>query len=605
MASGNLQKGASYKPLAENLDPQTATLRQIVEAHANTLSADGKKSFISSFTGAKAQFAPIFKDYLDRPAVDFVETFADEESNPLVKVYEKNEKTNARRDMYSRVGAIEFHIQDQLQRTGALAELFPEGMPMATDRVIRPDKPQAKARRYTFNPGLMGEWLKKLDEYGQKNPQDIGIVKALEAQAHMGLRPGEIMNAPASALREPEKRSQAWGFFLDTDTPGVKMDENLNVAVGPRTYEIMQQALNVSSANDRNLFVNPDGSPIGKGQMTRVAKLIKVPGIMTDEQTGAKLDSLQEAYDLRRMWVTLALNEFPGQGNRVGAAQGRAVGAVTGGGGALKEYYSPSPGFYGKEATSVPFTIDEWLFEARVDELPERMQPPEGQRVSFKTDFTGPSLLPIFEDKDAPIQMGSLEAKTFAPKPKTEVIRPATKPVQTSEADRPLVQDGNIDANANTASLEADLESRGLSLNALLDAGDTAVEKVEEVVKKAAEKIPPSVAKKLPLVGAPFGYQLAKETAEDMGLPGPLPEIVGAAGAAAEVVSPIAPTDVEDISKGYAGTIQQMEKDRESILGRARQSRADQLAAQDAGFIDIDRGPEAASANQDQGFLSR
>ena len=77
MASGNLQKGASYKPLAENLDPQTATLRQIVEAHANTLSADGKKSFISSFTGAKAQFAPIFKDYLDRPDVDFVETFAD------------------------------------------------------------------------------------------------------------------------------------------------------------------------------------------------------------------------------------------------------------------------------------------------------------------------------------------------------------------------------------------------------------------------------------------------------------------------------------------------------------------------------------------------
>lgn len=605
MASGNLQKGASYKPLAENLDPQTVTLRQLVEAHASTLSADGKKSFISSFTGAKNQFAPIFKDYLDRPAIDFVETFADEETNPLVKVFEKNEKVNARRDMYSRVGAIEFHIQDQLQRTGGLAELFPEGMPLATDRVVRPDKPQAKARRYTFNPGLMGEWLKKLDEYGQQNPQDIGIVKALEAQAHMGLRPGEIMNAPASALRSPEKRSQAWGFFLDTDTPGVKMDENLNIAIGPRTYEIMQQALNVSSANDRNLFVNPDGSPIGKGEMTRVAKLIKVPGIMTDEQTGAKLDSLQEAYDLRRMWVTLALNEFPGQGNRVGAAQGRAVGAVTGGGGALKEYYSPSPGFYGKEATSVPFTIDEWLFEARVDELPERMQPPEGQRVSYKTDFTGSDLRPIFEDANAPIQMGSLEAKTFAPKPKTDIVRPTAEPIQVSEADKPLVQDGKIDANANTASLEADLESRGLNLNALLDAGDTVVEKVGEAVEKVVEKVPPSVRKKIPLVSAPFGYDIAKKTAEDIGLPGPLPEIVGVAGAVAEVVSPMTPTDVEDMSKGYAGTIQQMEKDRESILARARQSRADQLAAQDAGFVDIDRGPEAAPVSQDQGFLSR
>ena len=308
MAQKNLQTGASYKPLAKNFDPRTATLRQLIEAHANTLEESGKKSFLSAFTG-KTQFAPIFKDYLDRPAVDFVETFADDETNPLVKVYEKNEKVNARRTMYSQVGAIEFHINDQLTRVGALNELFPEGMPMATDRVVRPDKPKAKARRYSYNPGLMGEWLSKLDEYGKKNPKDLGIVKALEAQAHMGLRTGEIMNAPASALVRPEKRSASWGFFLDTDTPGVKMDENLNIAVGPRTYNVLQQALDVSPANDRNLFVNPDGSPIKKGDMTRVAKLIKVPGIMTDELTGNKLDTLQEAYDLRRMWPSTSFRD--------------------------------------------------------------------------------------------------------------------------------------------------------------------------------------------------------------------------------------------------------------------------------------------------------
>ena len=582
MASGNLQKGASYKPLAENLDPQTVTLRQLVEAHANTLSADGKKSFISSFTGAKTQFAPIFKDYLDRPAVDFVETFADEESNPLVKVFEKNEKVNARREMYSRVGAIEFHIQDQLQRTGALAELFPEGMPLATDRVVRPDKPQAKARRYTFNPGLMGEWLKKLDEYGQQNPQDIGIVKALEAQAHMGLRPGEIMNAPASALRSPEKRSQAWGFFLDTDTPGVKMDENLNIAIGPRTYEIMQQALNVSSANDRNLFVNPDGSPIGKGEMTRVAKLIKVPGIMTDEQTGAKLDSLQEAYDLRRMWVTLALNEFPGQGNRVGAAQGRAVGAVTGGGGALKEYYSPSPGFYGKEATSVPFTIDEWLFEARVDELPERMQPSEGQRVSYKTDFTGSDLRPIFEDKDAPLQMGSLEAKTFAPKPKTDIIRPTAEPIQVSEAEA-LPAPSKAKAGLNIGPTSASGE-----LSAYLDQNPevkTQLEKtglLDKFLGKTAKVLLGAAgletARQLITEPVATATEIGKEVLLERGLG------LGPGAAVGMIMQPteLASGELTDEERGFP-----ME------------------AVRDTGFVDIDRGPEAAPVNQDQGFLSR
>jgi len=585
MASGNLQKGASYKPLADNLDPRTATLRQFIEAHADTLGEGGKKAFLSSFTGAKTQFAPIFKDYLNRPAVDFVETFADEESNPLVKVFEKNEKVNARRDMYSRVGAIEFHIQDQLQRAGALTELFPEGMPLATDRVVRPDKPQAKARRYTFNPGLMGEWLKKLDEYGQQNPQDIGIVKALEAQAHMGLRPGEIMNAPASALRSPEKRSQAWGFFLDTDTPGVKMDENLNIAVGPRTYEIMQQALNVSSANDRNLFVNPDGSPIGKGEMTRVAKQIKVPGIMTDEQTGAKLDSLQEAYDLRRMWVTLALNEFPGQGNRVGAAQGRAVGAVTGGGGALKEYYSPSPGFYGKEATSVPFTIDEWLFEARVDELNERMQPPEGQRVSYKTDFTGPNLLPVFEDKDAPIQMGSLEAKTFAPKPKADIIRPTAAPIESSQLEEIRTKEPTIE-NPEPTSLQ-DLSPE-----------------LQEKLNKGGFDLEKFLGKSLKVLGVGAALETARQfVADPVATAGEIGREAVIEGAALAAKAPMAvagalPMILESSPAGAGSdVVPQEEQD---------QVRTDFLARQDAGFVDIDRGPEEATpANSNQGFLSR
>ena len=487
----NLQTGASYKPLAETLDPRTATLRDLIEAHASRSTVkDGAQTFVSAFTG-KTQFAPIFKDYLDRPAVDFVETFADDETNPLVKVYEKNQKVNPRRDMYSRIGAIEFHIKDQLTRVGALEELFPEGMPMATDRVVRPDKPKAKARRYSYNPGLMGEWLTALDEYGRKNPKDIGIVKALEAQAHMGLRTGEIMNAPASAFVPPAKRSASWGFFLDTDTPGVKMDENLNIAVGPRTYNILQQALGISQANDRNLFVNPDGSSIGKGEMTRVAKLIKVPGIMTDELTGQKLDNLQEAYDLRRMWVTLALNEFPGQGDRVGAAQGRAVGAVTKGGGAVKEYYSPSRGFYGKEATSVPNVMDEWLFEARTEELPAASRPPKGQRVSYATDFIAGE--PVFEPADAPVKMGDVSARYVEPTPKTEVIRPEgptpepvkTEPVKAGPS--PELQEQLDRNNLNLSDIIKSFGKKGLKVLAGAVGVETARQIVTEPAAFAAE----------------------------------------------------------------------------------------------------------------------
>ena len=527
MPQKNLQTGASYTPLAENLDPRTATLRDIVEAHANRSKAqDGAKKFMATFTG-KTKFAPIFKAYLDRPAIDFVQTFADDETNPLIQAFEKDDAVNARRNVYSKVGAIEFHIKDQLTRAGVLNEFFPEGMPMATDRVVRPDKPKAKARRYSYNPGLLGEWFVKLDEYGKNNPQDIGIVKALEAQMHMGLRPGEIMNAPASAFVPPEKRSASWGFFLDTDTPGVKMDENLNIAVGPRTYNIMQQALDISPANDRNLFVNPDGSPIGKGEMTRVIKLIKVPGIMTDELTGQKLDSLQEAYDGRRMWVTLGLNEFPGEGNRIGAAQGRAVGAVTKGGGAVKDYYSPSRGFYGREATVVPNAMDAWMFEARVDELPKAMQPPEGQRVSYATNFTTGS--PVFEPADAPITMGSLTAKFVAPTPKTEVIRPEgpgiePEPTAATETGKP-----ELAPDATAAEVYPDAHEK-------LGASDKS-NFLQKMADKAGRTLKTSAL-------AAFGA--AKLT------PGPLGDLIGAIGE--EALKDEAPLPMDDVVRASALT---------------------------------------------------
>ena len=602
MAPKNLQTGTSYKPLAENLDPRTATLRQIAEAHAARSKAEGgAKKFMATFTG-DTKFAPIFKDYLDRPAIDFVNTFADDEINPLVQAYEINDTVNARRTIYSQVGAIEFHINEQLQRAGALQELYPEGMPMATGRVVRPDKPLAKARRFSFNPGLMGEWLAKLDEYGRNNPKDIGIVKALAAQAHMGLRTGEIMNAPASALQAPEKRSAAWGFFLDTDTPGVKMDENLNVAVGPRTYSIMQQALDVSQANDRNLFVNPDGSPIGKGEMTRVAKLIKVPGIMTDHETGKKLNNISEAYDLRRMWVTLALNEFPGQGGKVGAAQGRAISTTAKGGGASDLYYNPSPGFYGQAATDVPNAIDAWLFDAQTQELPTRMQPPEGQRISYDTDFTSSQLLPKFEPADAPVTMGSLEAKVFAPKPKTDVVRPETTVAPSAAPTVAAPEPKSLDDLS--PDLQDKLKGAGFDLNKFLD----------RTLKVGLTAIGGAAAYEALRDPEGSGAAMARDTAMEAAmLAAKAPAAVATAATAIVDTSYQNIPTTEEEMRGLSRDIEAQGTDPGPFAGQdfiparevEEESPAEQMAriaTQDAGFLERNREPEAAPV-ANQGFV--
>lgn len=445
----NLSQGTSYTALPGDFDPEEVTLRDLVKAHADTLGSEsGKKDFIRAFTGKNTQYYFIFEDYLDRPAIDFVETFSEDAGNPLVLAYEKNKGVNARIAIYSKVGAIQFHIEEQLNRAGKLRQFFPEGMPLATDRVVRPDKPKAKARRYSYNPGAMGEFLDGLEKFAVDNPDQKGVVLALMAQSHMGLRPGEIANAPASALAIPEKLSAAWGFFLDTDTPGVKMNENLNIAIGGRTYNILQQALEMRPEGAENLFTNPDGSKVTTQQMTDVIKQIKIPGIMTDELTGERLDAFQEAYDLRRMWVTLGLSVFPGQGNRLGAAQGRAIGAVTKDGGSVKEYYNPSKGFYGDDSTVVPNKMDAWLWKARVLELPEDQRPPEGQRVSYTTDFiTNPT--PIYEDADAPIKMGDMTAKYVEPTTKVEVVRPEA--AETPKPSQPLTLKQLGQAISNTA----------------------------------------------------------------------------------------------------------------------------------------------------------
>jgi len=482
----NLQSGAKFTTLPELMDVQTSTLRDVIKAYEK---ASGSKGWSSTVIG-KGKVAEIFKPYLDEPAINFIDSFSDDDTNPLIKAFDTTDKVGSRRTIHSKFRAIEFTLQDQLKRQGSLVQLFPQGMPLASDRVINPDKPLPKSARYTFNPGKLGEFQVALENYAKANPQDIGVVNALFAQMHLGLRPGEIANAPASALRPPEKLSKSWGFYLDTDTPGVKMDNNLNIAIGPRTYHYMQQGLN---AGGQNLFVNPDGSPITTGDMTRVVKQIKVPGIMEDMENGVKLDALQEAYDLRRMHATTAYTLFPGQGDKVAASRGRAVGAVLKGAGAEKDYIALAPGFYAEASTDVPFAMDAWLFqEARALELGADI--PEGQRLSYDTDFISGNV--IFEDENSPVKIGNLNAKYVEPskKIKIEAVTPK-KPVSSEE----------IDIGFETASEKGVMASP--ELQDTLKRNNLDLEKVIASIKGVGK----TTLKAVPLAGAGLAYQGYRE----------------------------------------------------------------------------------------------
>ena len=144
-----------------------------------------------------------------------------------------------------------------------------------------------------------------------------------------------------------------------------------------------------------------------------------------------------------------------------------------------------------------------------------------------------------------------------------------------SAADKPLVQDGKIDVNANTAALEDDLSSRGLNLNALLEAGAELGKKGAKVLLGAAGL---ETARQLITEPVATATEIGKEMLLERGLG------LGPGAAVGMIMQPteLASGELTDEERGFP-----ME------------------AVRDTGFVDIDRGPEAAPTNQDQGFLSR
>ena len=208
-----------------------------------------------------------------------------------------------------------------------------------------------------------------------------------------------------------------------------------------------------------------------------------------------------------------------------------------------------------------------------------------------------------FSDKtiaSAAITVDPLASDTFVELSKTQM---ETQLLEAEAAKRTAQANMPPKPSKSTTAREPDMISSAEDLSPdtqkALGSGfdlDAFLGKTKDVVDSVVDKIPPKVIKAIPFLAAPAGYEIAKETASDMGLPGFLPEIIGAAGAAAEVVSPIAPTDIKDASIGFSGVIEKGEQERQALLNRARQSKT----------TNIDRGPEAAPATQpDQGFLSR
>ena len=533
--------GGKFTIIKKKFDPTKTTLREVVEMYISESKdlGDGK-NHRSKFT---SQNSP-YKQFLDRPVMEFLESSLDDEENPLLKFYDTNKSAGSRRTYYSLAKGIEANVQSQIDRSTSkeLAHFKADGIPKLTNSVILDPKPNQRALRYAFNHQKAGEFQLALLEHAKKNPKDAPVVRATLAALHLGFRTNEIQNMPATALFPPLENSVAPGLFIGADK--TKMDAAIDIPASSHVHGILTSALKSNKKrfgdlkNVPNLmFLTDEGKALPKGAISNLLKKIKVPKIIQDKQTGEFLDYFTSAYDMRRYNSTIAYkNRFPLQ--VMAQMKGRAITSMAGAG-SEGVYPSPMTGLYDeidlepheRLSTIIHDQLNKQLNIANENTLASNQDLVENYtksttnnnllQVTTKAEGQAYNVTPQLTDKDfkAPaLPEGETIEGEF--KDVTNETKPITSVSKEHFTDEELkaLKDIGIDED---------------------EVKPTGTQKTKKLLGTAATAVGigiSKVGKTLPVVGGAFEYEEAIRQGDD-------PEIAKAKGLMG-TISPISPSDI-------------------------------------------------------------
>ena len=536
------------------IDPKTATLREVAEAYA-------KKSGRKDFVGPTIQY---FKDIADEPGSAFLLFQKDEEGRTLLArtltSLPEDSPIKAAMQNIRQVGLL---LKENMGPDTPEYKLLPDEKP-DTDLNKRifgraePAKAQSQVAIST-DPKKQAQLFEGVSKF-LDDPATRPAALAIIFNLNTGLRPNAVLG-----LGLEQYYPDTGAVYVESEAKGAK-GRAVNIPLNPVADAILQELLQGKKPGDK-FFTKSTGAKVTTADMNKILRSVKVPQIMFDQATNTFYDSLHPEDGpgktgsplLRNVHSSVALSLGIPQ-ERTAYLQGRSLKAASKGStGEIAGYQTAFPGdvsdvdrefssqvssFYGESAKAAGFDIQ------------SKIPMPESRITTQTAGYENYFDLPVKEQAEA--------APTI----------PSEEPVYESNPD-----------------LKNRLVSEGFDAERLADT-------FFDVVKKGLDKIPPKVKKAVPFIAAPGGYQLGKEYAEQAGLPGALPEVIGAATAATEVLSPIAPSDVRDASVGYGGVMEKIDEDRQSIISRAKLARSKKM--EEEGFIN--RGTEATSENANQGF---
>jgi len=528
------------------LDPKTATIREVAQAYAT------KNKRGDAFVTSSVQF---FKNIADEPgsAMRLFEKDADGVTL-LARTFKDSEDTSTVKTAMQNLRQVGLTLKGLHGPDTPEYKLLPDKAPNTdlNNRIFGRSEPAKAVSEVAINPdkAKMSQLFAGVAKY-LDDPKTRPIAQAIIFNLNTGLRP----NA-AGGLKVTSYKPDSGAIYIESEAKGAK-GRAVNIPLNPVADSILQQ--NLAAGNKEFFFVKANGKPVDSGDMTDLLKTVKVKDIAFDRATNRYFDTLAPRGFTGKKGSQLLRNVHATVGQSIGIdqdrlayLQGRSLkSAGKSSTGELTTYQQAFPGAVGEvDRANANMFASFWgdaATEAGFD-IGERIPMPTERITTATPGYEGYFDLPVAEKTPEPVK---------------------AEPVKAGPS--PELQDQLARNNLDLSKIIDSFGKKGLKVLA----GALGVETVRQIATEPAA----------------FAAETAMEVgARAVGL--------GAAPAAAipMIMQPTATAGPElaEVQPGLGYTEDEL-----------RQIRGTQpLPDADAGFVSQNREPEAAPA-QEAGFINR
>ena len=293
-----------------DLDPKTATLREVAEAYAK------KSGREKTFVGPALQY---FKNIADEPGSALRLFEKDKDGVTLLsKTFKGTEDTSTVKTAMQNLRQVGLTLKELVGPDTPEYKLFPDKSPNTdlNNRIFGRSEPAKAISEVSINPDKkkMSQLFAGISNY-LDDPKTRPIAQAIIFNLNTGLRP----NA-AAGLKISAYKPDSGAIYIESETKGAK-GRPVNIPLNPIADSILQG--NLTKGNKNNFFIKSNGKVVTSKDMSDLLKKIKVPDIAFDAATGRYFNTLNPDGFTGKKGSALLRNVHATVGQSIGVDQDR------------------------------------------------------------------------------------------------------------------------------------------------------------------------------------------------------------------------------------------------------------------------------------------